>query len=94
MAGGEDKNSREEEDETPPPPHHLFEVICRGKEDNAYAVREALEKDDQDRQTILELTDSSGMTPLMHAAWKGKPTVTKMLIDMVRECHPVRACDA
>jgi hypothetical protein len=28
----------------------------------------------------VELEDSHGMTPLMHAAWKGSPEITEFLL--------------
>ena len=35
-------------------------------------------------QVAMDFADGSGMTLLMHAAWKGKENVAKMLLDMVR----------
>ncbi len=59
--------------------HPVVEAICR-PEDDPDGVRAAMEAN----PGSLEVADDTGMTPLMHAAWKGKPRTTKMLIDMVR----------
>ena len=57
--------------------HPLFEVIKTSKpEDVIEAVRDYFEIDG----VSIETLDSSGMTPLMHACWKGNVEFVKFLI--------------
>jgi len=57
--------------------HPVFAAITSSKEDDPDTVRQALEAESGG----LEASDETGMTPLMHAAWKSKAKVVKMLLD-------------
>ncbi len=63
-----------------PPLHPVVEAITGLPEDDPEAVRAAL----AENPGSLERLDESGMTPLMHACWKGKKSTVKMILDMVR----------
>lgn len=69
------------------PRHPVFDVIAEcGDSDDPFALLEFFEGSDAARRLDkADVEDASGMTPLMHAAWKGKPKMTKFLIDHVRE---------
>ena len=60
--------------------HPVFEVIKTSKpEDVIEAVRNYFEVDG----VSVEILDGSGMTPLMHACWKGNLEFSKFLIKQV-----------
>ena len=60
--------------------HPLFEVIKNSKPETIIEdVRNFFEIDG----VSIEILDGSGMTPLMHACWKGNVSFAKFLIDQV-----------
>ena len=76
LTGKEEEKQKEEEAEKP----ELIRIICDMAEN----------EDEVDKvQACLDLghnvngEDASGMTALMHAAWKGKLKTVKKLIDQV-----------
>jgi hypothetical protein len=69
-------------DETPKPPKPpIFEAVSEAG-DNVGRVRAMF---DAGEATSYDLADESGMTLIMHAAWKGNYNVAKYLIDQVHK---------
>jgi len=74
-----DKNEDEEKDKKPR--HPIFDAISKSAEDDVDAVRKYIDmKASEGGVDSIDLQDDSGMTLLMHAAWKGKLKVAKFLI--------------
>ncbi len=68
-------------DEKPNNDHPLFGVLKSSKAENVIEdIRNYFEVDN----VSVEIMDSSGMTPLMHACWKGNVDLVKFLIKLVR----------
>ena len=62
--------------------HPVFQVLKDSKEDEVIdKVRNYFEVDG----VSIEVLDGSGMTPLMHACWKGYVDLAKFLIKQVRK---------
>ena len=60
--------------------HPLFEIIKTSQPEVVIeAVRDFFEIDG----VSIEIQDSSGMTPLMHACWKGNVEFVKFLIKLL-----------
>ena len=75
-----EEDGEEKVEKKKPPLHPVVEAITGLPEDDPEAVRAAL----AENPGSLERLDESGMTPLMHACWKGKKSTVKMILDMVR----------
>ncbi len=58
----------------------VIDAICSSKTDDPDSVRSVLDAS----PGALEAEDKEGMTPLMHAAFKGRERTIRMLLDMVR----------
>ncbi len=68
------------------PEHPVFEVIKKTDPGKVIeAVRNFFEVDG----VSIEIEDNSGMTPLMHACWKGNLELAKFLIKQVRSAFQV-----
>lgn len=65
--------------------HRIFKVISSGDSDNVDDLRQFLDypPDHPDHLQDINLEDDSGMSLLMHAAWKGKENSAKFLIQQV-----------
>ena len=58
---------------SPPRRHPIFDAISKSAEDDVDAVRKYIDmKASEGGVDSIDLQDDSGMTLLMHAAWKGK----------------------
>ncbi|MPD05202.1 Ankyrin repeat and MYND domain-containing protein 2 [Portunus trituberculatus] len=64
-------------DSAPAPPPELIQLVTMG--DDVTSIRNLLLKG----EAKVDDTDSSGMTALHHAAYKGNADLCKMLIDHV-----------
>jgi ankyrin repeat protein len=63
------------------PRHAIFDAICASTDDDVEPVRKYVDlKPSDGGVSSLEVEDDSGMTPLMHAVWKGKVKVAKFLL--------------
>ena len=63
------------------PEHPVFEAIKTSKPENAIEnCRNFFEIDGVN----IEILDNSGMTPLMHACWKGNVALAKFLLEQVK----------
>ena len=69
--------------------HPIFNVISTHQEDDIEDLRKYLDlsPDDPDHVKDINLEDESGMSALMHAAWKGKEKSAKYLIQQVRPTY-------
>ena len=65
--------------------HPIFNVISTHADDKVEDLRKYLDlpPDDPDHLSDINLEDESGMSALMHAAWKGKEKSAKFLIQQV-----------
>ena len=63
------------------PEHPVFDAIKTSKPENAIEnCRNFFEIDGVN----IEILDNSGMTPLMHACWKGNVALAKYLLEQVK----------
>jgi hypothetical protein len=74
------------------PLHPLLEAVKREGVDDVEVLREILDAkvDKGEDKSPLLAADESGMTALMHAAWKGKVKTVKFLLEQVGS-NPVSA---
>ena len=73
-----DEEIKNEEDEVCKNDHPVFDAV-KGCDGDPEKIRNFFEIDNVD----LDIQDSAGMTPLMHACWKNQPKVVKFLINLV-----------
>ena len=66
--------------------HPIFNVISTHADDDIEDLRKYLDlgPDHPDHVQDINLEDESGMSALMHAAWKGKEKSAKYLIQQVK----------
>ena len=68
--------------------HPIFDAISKSAEDDVDAVRKYVDmKASEGGVDSIDLQDDSGMTLLMHAAWKGKLKVAIMLKKVLYLSH-------
>ena len=72
--------NKPEEETTNHEEHPVFAELKKAKPEEAIeAIRNFFELDG----VSIEISDNSGMTPLMHACWKGNLDLAKFLINQV-----------
>ena len=75
-----EKVQKEEDNKDDPNVHPVFNLIKKTDADKVIgAVRNYFELEG----VSVEIMDGSGMTPLMHACWKGNVDLAKFLINQV-----------